>query len=270
MPNDDNKSTAGQNTGATAAGMQISGAQIFEQETDSNVDTSSVSEQDVQDAFGVQPVGVQPEGKSKDNPFAEPTVADKVSEQVGEVLSGNTAGVTEAAKDALGKVKETAGAVASQAFGQVQEKAGAAFDEKKQSVSHGLTSVADGIRKLGDSLRGDDGDSQNQIIATATKYGDTLADQVESISGYIERQDIRGLANDLQGFARRNPAIFVGGAFALGLLAARFFKSSPRSSADFAELPAYEEENTQPKPKRGRKKNNNTGDLKTENQGAEI
>jgi hypothetical protein len=37
------------------------------------------------------------------------------------------------------------------------------------------------------------------------------------------------MARDLEGFARRNPALFFGAAFGLGLLAARFLKSTPPS-----------------------------------------
>jgi hypothetical protein len=39
------------------------------------------------------------------------------------------------------------------------------------------------------------------------------------------------LVGQLQHLARREPALFVGGAFALGLIGARFFKSSTRSSS---------------------------------------
>jgi len=59
-----------------------------------------------------------------------------------------------------------------------------------------------------------------------TQYTETLSQQVEKLSGYLERQDLSGLMSDVERFARRNPAIFLGGAFALGILAARFLKSS--------------------------------------------
>ena len=35
------------------------------------------------------------------------------------------------------------------------------------------------------------------------------------------------MARDAESYARRNPAVFLGSAFVLGILAARFFKSSP-------------------------------------------
>ena len=39
------------------------------------------------------------------------------------------------------------------------------------------------------------------------------------------------LLDDVEAFARREPAMFIGGAIAIGLLAARFLKSSRRSAA---------------------------------------
>jgi uncharacterized membrane protein YgcG len=78
-----------------------------------------------------------------------------------------------------------------------------------------------------------DTDEQTGITNTAAEYGDTLAQQIEKISQYFERSDVRVMVRDVETFARRNPAVFIGGAFAVGLLAARFLKSSnpnPNSS----------------------------------------
>ena len=38
------------------------------------------------------------------------------------------------------------------------------------------------------------------------------------------------MARDLESFARRNPAIFIGAAFGVGFLVARFLKSTPPNS----------------------------------------
>ena len=230
MADEQNKSTTAGKTGSgttggtgpsgTAAGMKVSGEQIFS-ESDKPVDKSSSVEQDVQAAFGGQTGGGQTGGGQNIS-----DTASQAAGQVGELLRGNTSGVTEAAKGALSQVKETTGKVASQALGQVQEKAGTAIDEHKQTLAQGLTSVAGGIRQLGETLR--NSEQKSGVVEVTAKYGDTLAEQVESLSRYLEGGDIRDFARDVQGFARRNPAIFVGAAFGVGLLAARFFKSTPR------------------------------------------
>ncbi len=120
------------------------------------------------------------------------------------------------------KAKQSAGQVTE----KVTEKAADKLDEKKSVVTQGLADVADGIRQIGGNLRGAVGDEENPVGQFTAKYSDALAGQVEQVSKYFERKDIREIVRDVEGFARRNPAIFIGGAFALGIVAARFLKSS--------------------------------------------
>lgn len=134
------------------------------------------------------------------------------------------ANVTEAAKDTLNTVTESAGAVASQAMGQAKEKAGSVLGEQKANLASGITSVADSIRQVGENLSGSN--ENNQVTALAGKYGETLAGQIEKFSSYIDEKDFRELMRDVEQFARRNPLVFVGSAFTLGVMAARFLKSS--------------------------------------------
>jgi hypothetical protein len=121
-------------------------------------------------------------------------------------------------------VTETVGKAATEVAGQAKDKAVSLIGEQKANLATGITSVADSIRQIGENLRNDGGN--NQIASLAGKYGDTVAGQVEKFSQYVEESDLKEVARDVEQFARRNPALFVGGAFALGVLAARFLKSS--------------------------------------------
>jgi hypothetical protein len=47
----------------------------------------------------------------------------------------------------------------------------------------------------------------------------------------LRKKDVQQLMQDAQRLARRQPALFIGSAFALGLVAARFLKSSPPDDA---------------------------------------
>jgi hypothetical protein len=124
------------------------------------------------------------------------------------------------------------GQAAKDALGQVKDNATTAIDDKKANLAQGLTSVADTLRQVGGTLKPAEGEPPaNKVAELTTQYTESLSEQVEKISGYLERQDLRGLMSDLEGFARRNPAIFLGGAFALGILAARFLKSSNPNQA---------------------------------------
>ncbi|HXH70984.1 MAG TPA: hypothetical protein VNI60_11700 [Pyrinomonadaceae bacterium] len=140
--------------------------------------------------------------------------------------SGNTSsGGTTDTKEMLQQAKETAG----QAYEKVTEQASSQIATQKDNLARGLSSVADGIRQMGENLRG--GEQQTPIAGITAKYGDSLARQVEQVSGYLEKKDFRELFKDVEVFARRNPAVFIGGAFALGIAAARFLKSSNPNQA---------------------------------------
>lgn len=113
---------------------------------------------------------------------------------------------------------------AGSAVEQVKEKAAGVLDEQKGKVTSGLSDVADSIRKVGENLGG--AENENAIAQTTARYSDLMARKIEGLSGYLENADIRDLGRDVQKFARQQPTLFVGGAFLLGILAARFLKTS--------------------------------------------
>lgn len=109
-------------------------------------------------------------------------------------------------------------------IGQVKERANGVLDEQKTNITSGLTSVADSLRQVGDNLR--NADKENAVGKFTAQYGDEIARRIEDISDYIENADLKDIARDVEKLARRQPALFIGGAFALGLLTVRFLKSS--------------------------------------------
>lgn len=113
------------------------------------------------------------------------------------------------------QVKETTGQVADMARQQVSTR----LSGQKDRAAEGLTSVAEALRQTGQQLR-----SQDQQMVTG--YIDSAAQQVDRISSYLRQNDLGRFVDDLEGLARRQPGLFLGGAFALGLLGARFLKSS--------------------------------------------
>ncbi|HEY0460179.1 MAG TPA: hypothetical protein VGC97_13660 [Pyrinomonadaceae bacterium] len=155
----------------------------------------------------------------------------------GTTAGGNQTGSTDLSVDS---VKETARGLydqakstAGQAFGAATKRATEALDEKKGTVASGLTSVADSIKQVGENLNTTE--EANPITETAAKYTNNIAQQIENLSGYFERKDVREMVRDVEVFARRYPAYFIGGAVALGFLAARFLKSSnPRQLSQAA------------------------------------
>lgn len=163
--------------------------------------------------------------KGESSTGAQSDSAKEMASQVGDVLRGDTG----AAKKIVSQVKDSVAPVAGEALGQVKEKATSAIEGKKTDLAQGLGGVASTIRQLGDTLKS--GDAPESVVNLTTQYGDSLARQVEQFSTYLERHNVAEMMRDVERFARRNPALFIGGAFALGLLGARFLKSSNPNQA---------------------------------------
>jgi len=141
-------------------------------------------------------------------------------EGVGAQGSGGTGG------EVKQQVGEVAGQVKDQAI-QLKDKVAATAtgkleDQKTQAVSS-IGNVADAIRQTGQQLRSND----QEAIA---QYIDRAAEQIDQFTGYLRGRDMRQLVGDVESFARREPALFLGGAFVLGLFGARFLKSSGQAS----------------------------------------
>jgi hypothetical protein len=107
----------------------------------------------------------------------------------------------------------------SSLIGRVRDGATSQLTAQKERVTDGLSSLAQAVRQSTDSLR----ESQQPAVA---EYVDRAASHIERLSATLRDRDVRELVQDAQQFARRQPAIFVGAAFAAGVLAARFMKSS--------------------------------------------
>ena len=121
---------------------------------------------------------------------------------------------------------------ASDTFQTVKSNTTAKLEEQKSTLSTGLITVADNIRQLGSNLSG--GQQSDPVTRFAADYSQTAADKLRSAADYFNTHDIETMYRDVEGLARRNPAVFVGSAFALGFLASRFLKSSsPRRNRGY-------------------------------------
>ena len=102
---------------------------------------------------------------------------------------------------------------------RVRERAGAQLATQKDMATDGISTIARAVRRTTQELR-------EQQHDTMAGYVDRAADQLERLSSGLKNKDIGQLFRDAQSLARRQPAMFVGSAFAIGLLGARFLKSS--------------------------------------------
>lgn len=130
----------------------------------------------------------------------------------GEQISDKAGQLADQAKDALGDTVDN-----------VREKAVSQVDQQKSRAADTLNTVAGAVRQTGDQLR-------QQDQGTVAQYVDSAANQIERLATYLNNRDVNDMAIELQHFARRQPALFIGGAFLAGMLAARFLKSSSQQA----------------------------------------
>jgi hypothetical protein len=104
-------------------------------------------------------------------------------------------------------------------MGRVRERAAAQLNTQKDRATDGVGNVVQVVRNATRELR-------DQHHETMAEYIDRTVAQVERFSSRLKNKDVTELVQDAQTLARRQPALFIGSAFALGLLGARFFKSS--------------------------------------------
>lgn len=102
---------------------------------------------------------------------------------------------------------------------QLKERAQSIANERIEVIAQRIDSVGSAFRRTGENLRSED-------QADLSKYAELIGDRVSNAARYLREHDPAELTHEVESFARRQPAIFLGGAFAIGLLAARFLKSS--------------------------------------------
>jgi hypothetical protein len=102
---------------------------------------------------------------------------------------------------------------------KVRQGATSQLGTQKNKATDGIGTVAQAVRQASQQLR----TQQHETIAS---YIDQAANQLERFSTRLHDKDVGELVRDAQQFAKRRPAMFIGSAFAIGLLGARFLKSS--------------------------------------------
>jgi hypothetical protein len=111
---------------------------------------------------------------------------------------------------------------------QAKEKAVSRLDEQKAQAAGGLGTVAETLRESGQHLREKD---ENPLTQYAAHYTESVANQVDSVSRFLREKSVQEIVGEVEGFARREPAFFLAGAFLLGVMGARFLRSSAPPSS---------------------------------------
>jgi hypothetical protein len=124
------------------------------------------------------------------------------------------------ARKLMSEAKETGRDFASRAG----ERARSSVDDTRQRTARELRSVANALRGRGGALDL----SHDSMLGP---YVERVAHQMDRAGTFLETHSLDDLAHNVRTFARRRPALFLGGCFAAGVLAARFLRASSGSAS---------------------------------------
>jgi hypothetical protein len=110
------------------------------------------------------------------------------------------------------------GVTASGVLGGVKQRVTSRVDEQKNRAADGLGGIADVFRTASNELR-----NENETLAS---YVDSASEQMKRFADQIRQKGVADMLDDVHAFARRRPALFIGGAFLIGIGIARFLKAS--------------------------------------------
>lgn len=114
----------------------------------------------------------------------------------------------------------------AQAQEQVDKLVGMARGQATTQLASQKAKAADTLGSLATALHQASSQMRQQDDTVTAGYIDTAAGQIDRLAGILADQDIDELLEATGQFARRQPALFLAAAFALGFAGARFLKSS--------------------------------------------
>jgi len=106
--------------------------------------------------------------------------------------------------------------VASQVANQAKDLVSTRVSMQTEKSAGDLGDVAKALRETSRQLDGN----------MASPYVEKAADQIERVSQFLSTANPTEIVRGVESFARREPLLFLGGAFTAGLLFARFIKST--------------------------------------------
>lgn len=125
-----------------------------------------------------------------------------------------------------GDASRTADRLKDQAKEQARHALDATAEQTTSAVNTGTDRLAREVRRVADAFHETTRQLREDNQGTLAGATNTVATRIEGVADYLSNTDARQLRRDLSGAVRRNPAVALGGFFALGLIAARFLKSS--------------------------------------------
>ncbi|GAA2522432.1 MULTISPECIES: hypothetical protein [Streptomyces] len=154
------------------------------------------------------------------------------SGSTGEKVKAETSATAGQARQAATQVAGTAAEQARTVADEARQQAGTVIDDLR---SRAMDEAEGQTRRAAETLRQWAGDLSSLAAhaekdSPARSLAAQAGDKGQRAADYLERQGVQGLVTDLQGFARRRPGAFLGGALLAGLAVGRLAKVAQSAS----------------------------------------
>jgi hypothetical protein len=129
----------------------------------------------------------------------------------------NKTSMSPATSEHDGKIVDQAKLAMSHVASQAREQVNSGLDAQKGKAVEMMGSVATAMRETSEKLKG---------VGPLGEAAGRAAQGIEKAADFFEGKKIGDVVRDVESFARREPALFIGAALAIGVVGGRFLKSS--------------------------------------------
>lgn len=153
-------------------------------------------------------------------------IAQTAQEKAGQgatVLTQQASEVADTVKQQAAAVTQETGTQARQLAAELREQISGETRAQGERLVQNLRSLADELREMGEHGQGD---------SVATTVVRRLAEGGHQVADHLEQRGPGGLLEEVQGFARRRPGLFLAGAALAGFAVARTGKGVVAASND--------------------------------------
>jgi ElaB/YqjD/DUF883 family membrane-anchored ribosome-binding protein len=164
---------------------------------------------------------------------AKEAVTQTVQETVETVKSAGTE-IAGTVQDQAAQVVEQAVTQSADTIAQVKEQASSVFVDQRDRAIAGLSGLADALRETGRTLaeKAESADGAQSATSAIAPFVEEIAERLSQSSDFLKEKDVQQLISEAERLARKQPMLFVGALFGVGVVGARLLKGTLGSSDD--------------------------------------
>ncbi|MCA9838744.1 MAG: hypothetical protein KC422_17640 [Trueperaceae bacterium] len=166
------------------------------------------------------------ETSSNKETSSKPITTHNSDSSLGKTVKGLGHEVKAFSKEAGHDLKDAAVHAKDQIVEQAKDSAETAKVKGNKVVKDVQTQLAGRVSSVASAFDRTREQFQDEDMAQVGQYAGQVGSKIQEVAHYIENKDITEMGHDLANFGRRQPVLFLAGAFALGIAASRFLSSS--------------------------------------------